>query len=152
MIGRKKSYLRKYDWNFSIYNNQRVRVSNTILKKKKTNKSKSFLPRQVSKLGIITQEGQNCTQSGQANLRLLLLPPAWEVFSVSWSKDKIESQQLAPVALRCHRIPVCHPPLNLPGMQCVVPGSSPGGSRVIRRGDGIRVLGKSYLIRNIKRD
>ena len=33
-----------------------------------------------------------------------------------------------------------------------VPGSSPGGSRVIQRGDRIGVLGKSYLIRSIKRD
>ena len=32
------------------------------------------------------------------------------------------------------------------------PGTSPGGSRVIRRGDGISVLGKSYLIKSIKRD
>ena len=34
----------------------------------------------------------------------------------------------------------------------IVPGSSPGGSRVIRRGDGIGVLGKTYLITDIKRD
>ena len=30
-------------------------------------------------------------------------------------------------------------------------GSSPGGSRLIQRGDGIGILGKSYLIRSIKR-
>ena len=33
-----------------------------------------------------------------------------------------------------------------------LPGSSPCGSRVIRSGDGVDVLGKSYLIGNIKRD
>ena len=33
-----------------------------------------------------------------------------------------------------------------------IPGSpQPGGSRVIRSGDGVGVLGKNYLIRNIKR-
>ena len=31
-------------------------------------------------------------------------------------------------------------------------GSSPGGSRVIRRGDGISILGKTYLITDIKRN
>ena len=33
-----------------------------------------------------------------------------------------------------------------------LPGSSPGGSRVIRSGDGVGILGKSYLIRSIKKD
>ena len=34
----------------------------------------------------------------------------------------------------------------------IVLGSSPGGSRVIWRGDGVGILGKSYLITDIKRD
>ena len=32
-----------------------------------------------------------------------------------------------------------------------MPGSSPRGSRIIRSGDGVGILGKSYLIRSIKR-
>ena len=34
----------------------------------------------------------------------------------------------------------------------LLPGSSPSGSRVIQRGDGVGILGKSYLITDIKRD
>ena len=37
------------------------------------------------------------------------------------------------------------------GRHRAVPRSSPGGSRIIRSGDGVGILGKSYLIRSIKR-
>ena len=46
-------------------------------------------------------------------------------------------------------------PDSIPGQgtrSYMVPGSSPSGSRVIRRGDGVGILGKSYLITDIKRD
>ena len=46
-------------------------------------------------------------------------------------------------------------PDSIPGQGTrshMVPGSSPSGSRVIQRGDGIGILGKSYLITDIKRD
>ena len=33
-----------------------------------------------------------------------------------------------------------------------LPGSNPGGFRVIQRGDGIGVLGKTYLITDRERD
>ena len=36
--------------------------------------------------------------------------------------------------------------------QYPLPGSSPGGSRVIRSTDGVGILGKSCLIKSIKRD